>query len=54
MPYIYYFVHFYDNEIQVIFDSKNKVNDMNPNYIQKLCLKIWKTRFEPKKLIVLP
>ena len=50
VPYIYYPVRFQEKQVRALLNSDSKVNAMNPNYLQKLGLKIWKTNIGAQKI----
>lgn len=53
IPYIKYLVQFWKdkiNNMQVLVDSKNKVNTIHSNYIKMLSLLIWKTDVRAQKI----
>ena len=43
MFYILYLVQFQKEKIKVLFDSDNKVNATNLDFVWKLDFKVWKT-----------
>ena len=50
VPCIYYPVRFQEEQVKVLLDSGSEVNAMNPDYTQKLELKIRKTNVEAQKI----
>lgn len=50
IPYIHYPVQFKKNEVQVLINSKSKVNAMNPAYAKKLGLRIRQTNVGAQKI----
>lgn len=47
---IKYLVDFQEKQLKVFFNSDNKVNDINFNYIRKLSFKIWKASIRVQKI----
>lgn len=47
---INYLVQFYNNNVWVFFNNKNKINIMSSNYIQKLSFKIQKISIKIRKI----
>ena len=50
VPYIYYLVQFQEKQIRALLNSNSEINAMNPNFAQKLGLKIWKTNVGAQKI----
>ena len=51
MPYIYYLFWLYQNKIKTLLNNKNKINTINPNYIQKFGFKIRKISIGAQKIV---
>ena len=50
MPCIQYPVQFQEKQVKVLLNSGNEVNAINPNFAQKLGLKVWKTNVRVQKI----
>lgn len=50
VPYIYYPIQVYQDQIQALFNSGSKVNAINPDCTQKLCFKVQKTSIKAQKI----
>ena len=47
---IYYLIRFQKNQIKALLNNGSKINAMNPNFAQKLDLKVWKTNVGAQKI----
>ena len=50
MPYIYYLIRFYEEQVKALLKSNNKINAICFNYAKKLDIKVWHTNVEIQKI----
>ena len=50
MLYIYYPIQFQEEQVRVLLNSGSKINAINPNFVQKLDLKVWITNVGAPKI----
>ena len=50
VPCIYYLVQFQEEQVKTLLNSGSKVNAINPDFTQKLGLKIWKINIGAQKI----
>ena len=50
VPCIQYLVQFQEEQVKALLDSGSEVNAMNPNFAQKLSLKVWKPNVGAQKI----
>ena len=50
VPYIHYLVWFQEEQIKILLNNGSEVNAINPIFVRKLGLKIWKTKVRAQKI----
>ena len=50
MPWIYYLIRFFKEQVKALLDNSSKINVINPDIVWKLSLKILKTNIGAQKI----